>query len=269
MTNSSTIERFAEDGFALEFVGVFSQNRAVSPHVHSVMELVYVMDGSCISKMESGVSTTFSAETGMCYVIPPHIRHDQKGRCSTVFINFSLAEAAYPEKMILLNTAGDRYLRRWFADLAEISRHGMSPESRPLAEAIWRRVRGFCDRTEKNDDGQRSLRLENCLIFISHHYRESLTAADIARHVKMSVTQVNTWFRQEFNLSLMQYVYQFRLKIARHLLSNDYLSIGEIADQCGFGSANYFIRAFRRCYGMTPGELRRMPSGEPGSDQEL
>ena len=55
----------------------------------------------------------------------------------------------------------------------------------------------------------------------------------------------------------MAYLYDFRLAIGRKLLENDYLSIKEIAARCGFADANYFIRAFRKRHGCSPGKLRK------------
>jgi AraC-like DNA-binding protein len=39
-------------------------------------------------------------------------------------------------------------------------------------------------------------------------------------------------------------------------LRNSDMSIGEIADYCGFSYANYFIRVFKKHYNCTPLEYR-------------
>ena len=49
----------------------------------------------------------------------------------------------------------------------------------------------------------------------------------------------------------------FRIKVARQMLNNDYLSLDEIAERCGFSGGNYFIRVFRKYGGCTPGDFRK------------
>ena len=48
-----------------------------------------------------------------------------------------------------------------------------------------------------------------------------------------------------------------RLYVARDLLIQSTMSVGEIAQQCGFTSTSYFIRTFRKTFGTTPGKWRR------------
>jgi AraC-like DNA-binding protein len=58
-----------------------------------------------------------------------------------------------------------------------------------------------------------------------------------------------------------EHVLAARLERAHGLLANpsfDHLNITAIAYDCGFGDLSWFNQAFRRRYGMTPSDLRRM-----------
>jgi AraC-like DNA-binding protein len=44
---------------------------------------------------------------------------------------------------------------------------------------------------------------------------------------------------------------------AKAMLANSQLSVGAIAELCGFGSSEQFSRMFRRSVGVSPREFRR------------
>jgi transcriptional regulator GlxA family with amidase domain len=51
-------------------------------------------------------------------------------------------------------------------------------------------------------------------------------------------------------------LYELRIEAARRLLERTTQSMDEIADRCGFGSADVLARAFTRVLQSTPGEYR-------------
>lgn len=69
-------------------------------------------------------------------------------------------------------------------------------------------------------------------------------------------------FVRQFTLALgrppSDYVLAQRMARAERLLIATDSSIGEIAKSCGFASANYFAKAFRRHHALTPGAFRAM-----------
>ena len=58
-----------------------------------------------------------------------------------------------------------------------------------------------------------------------------------------------------------QYHLQLRLNSARDRLKNTRLPVGEIAQQLGFESAQYFSRIFKQKTGRTPNSFRRQYQG--------
>ena len=50
---------------------------------------------------------------------------------------------------------------------------------------------------------------------------------------------------------------RYRLEAARNLLQTSSLGIARIAQRCGFSCSNYFVRAFRSSFDLTPGAYRR------------
>ena len=55
----------------------------------------------------------------------------------------------------------------------------------------------------------------------------------------------------------MVYLRNLRLRHAAELLLHSDLGLQEIAEMSGFSRMPYFHRAFRSCYGTSPGEYRK------------
>ena len=67
-------------------------------------------------------------------------------------------------------------------------------------------------------------------------------------------------FREFTGKTVGEFVRCARLDCARTLLADDRLSIAEIAQMAGFTDQSHLNRLFRRCFNLTPQEVRRMQS---------
>ena len=63
-------------------------------------------------------------------------------------------------------------------------------------------------------------------------------------------------FSRSFGKSPVSYLRDLRIGQAKALLESEYLSIEEIAEQCGFSSASYFIQVFHKATGFSPDRYR-------------
>ncbi|MBO4618506.1 MAG: helix-turn-helix transcriptional regulator [Victivallales bacterium] len=252
---NSTKPQTELDSFRLESVGYFKGDRNIPSHAHSHAELVYVADGQCASRFGNGIHTR-NCSAGLAFLIPPHLLHDQRGDVHTIFMEFALPDGAQVGNLAIIDLRNDPFVRKWLDDLLTIWITGERQESNALAQAIFLRCRR-CQQQQETMPRPQSIRFHDALTFISNNFRQSLTAQDIAQHVKCSVNTLNGYFHKQLNQSMMSYLYSFRLGIASQLLQNDYLSIKEIADRCGFADMNYFIRTFKKHYGTTPGKTRK------------
>lgn len=89
------------------------------------------------------------------------------------------------------------------------------------------------------------------------HYGEQITSADVAAQLSYSHSYFCRKFKETFSLSFQQYLTQYRLSKARLLLTQDSLTVGEIAEKVGYNSASFFIRQFHSLYGCTPGQFQK------------
>ncbi len=92
--------------------------------------------------------------------------------------------------------------------------------------------------------------------YISKHYAEPLTSAQIARETGFSTNYFSSKFKEMTGIGVHEYLVFTRLRHAAGLLATTELTVTEIALRCGFESGNYFKDAFRKMYGVTPRAYR-------------
>jgi two-component system response regulator YesN len=68
-------------------------------------------------------------------------------------------------------------------------------------------------------------------------------------------------------MSLKQYQKRLRMQKARELLEESFLSIKEIMMETGIQDRNHFARTFRKMYGSTPSEHRRLIAAQSQVEQ--
>jgi AraC-like DNA-binding protein len=93
----------------------------------------------------------------------------------------------------------------------------------------------------------------------AHLTTGGLSPGAVARRHKISESYVRKLFETE-GTSFSQFVVGRRLERARRMLTHPGSagrSIASIAFDAGFGDLSYFNRTFKRCYGLTPSEMRR------------
>ncbi|MGN0466543.1 MAG: helix-turn-helix domain-containing protein [Lachnospiraceae bacterium] len=90
--------------------------------------------------------------------------------------------------------------------------------------------------------------------YIAFHYSFPITVDDIATYVGISRSHLYRAFMQTLGLSPKQYLSDFRLKQACHLLKHSDLSITAVANSVGYENNLYFSKMFHKKKGMTPSE---------------
>ena len=98
--------------------------------------------------------------------------------------------------------------------------------------------------------------VEPALRHIRDHYAESVSVEELAALCRISKHYFCHVFKDVTRKSAMEYLLDYRLRVADVLLGNSDRSVGEIAEACGFESTAYFCRCFKNHYGVSPGRRR-------------
>lgn len=92
--------------------------------------------------------------------------------------------------------------------------------------------------------------------YILNNLDERLTIKCLAKLACMSNSSFHRTFRNEMGISPVEFINAERIKLATSLLRDPKLSMRQIALRCGFNSASYFTRIFKKHYGVSPNEFQ-------------
>ena len=99
-------------------------------------------------------------------------------------------------------------------------------------------------------------RIQPVLVFAAKHREEGLPLAALAARSGLSQFHLHRLFTAAAGETPKQYTLRLRLERAALLLLAGERSVLNVALSCGFRSHEAFCRAFRRCFGMRPGDYR-------------
>jgi AraC-like DNA-binding protein len=105
--------------------------------------------------------------------------------------------------------------------------------------------------------GLPSWRLKQALELIEGNLCQAPSLTEIARHLRLHPTSLCRAFKQSTGLSPHQYLLSHRINCAKEMMRDPFLTLTEVALDCGFGNSSQFSVTFKRIVGITPREYRR------------
>lgn len=93
--------------------------------------------------------------------------------------------------------------------------------------------------------------------YINKEYQQKLTLDMLAKKFYLSKNTLCKRFRDQMNCSPIQYAVYTRLNKAKMYLSSTDKNVSEIAELCGFPSANYMGIIFKKQIGISPLNYRK------------
>ena len=92
--------------------------------------------------------------------------------------------------------------------------------------------------------------------YINEMYMNGISVADIAQHIGISQAHLNHIFQEELNLSVQNFLIDFRMYKAAMQLENTSLSIKEVSHLVGYRDPFVFSKAFKRKFEVSPKQYR-------------
>lgn len=250
-------------------------------HSHSFYEILYCESGSIQYLI---ADKRYRIHTGDIILIPPGISHrpifyeEMSEPYSRIVLWISLEflrsiAALCPDDMLrqirakehfLLRTEGStyKYLESFFrrgvqeasemSPMWDIALYGNT--STLLAHLGRALLSSQCIfPMEKRED------LDKIITYIENHYSEKITLESTAKRFHISTSTLGKLFFNKLGISFYQFVTQRRL-INSKLQIEEGNSMEEVAFTCGFCDYSAFYRAFKKEYGISPREYKKLIS---------
>ena len=93
--------------------------------------------------------------------------------------------------------------------------------------------------------------------YIQQNFTTKISLNKFGAQFHLSEKYISRYFKEHFHITLSQYVNHLRLEYARQLLQDTTLPVTEIAMQSGYQNVSYFIRSFKKTYGVPPLRYRK------------
>lgn len=93
------------------------------------------------------------------------------------------------------------------------------------------------------------------LSYINDNFREHIDIDSIASALSVSSSTLSHRFKDELNISVRKYILRKRMIYAHRLLRTG-VPATEVCEKCGYSDYVAFYRAYKRYYGLTPGDTK-------------
>ena len=241
----------------LEFSGRFASDRDVGSHRHSSLELVLVTSGAC--RIQVG-RRWLEGGPGTLFTLPPQkIQYQQTlSFTRTTYIGFHIPANLFPHNARTIQLTPDSFAYRWVEELCDLHQ---APSAAPQQASTYLLMAliAVLNNLEARQKAAAAMHptVRDAVQIIADRLSETLQIRRLAEQVHLSPSHLRALFREQFGCSPKQHQQQLRMERAQRLLRDPYLSIQEVARQCGYIDASYFTRLFRKIHGMPPGQWRQ------------
>ena len=90
--------------------------------------------------------------------------------------------------------------------------------------------------------------------YVTEHYTEKILLDNICFLFGTNKTTLCQNFKEEYGITILNYIDNLKIKDAKKLLREQKLSITQISEKLGFSSIHYFCRHFKKHTGVSPSE---------------
>lgn len=264
-----------DPGFQIEFVTMKHNSQ---PHWHQEMEILFILNGSAVVTIggEKCRMASFDFMAIDCMTVHETIYrlpqtmgiciHISKGNLRKYLSDIDLVQfSCIPGKLTPDQQDAYNRLCTYLKDLTVLyfeQKPSYAFRCSALIMSVMAELTDFFS-TRHSDDGPaqdvgQMARIRQVFQYVEQHYREPVSLRDAAGELGLNREYFCRFFKKSTGMSFLEYVNQVRLNhVYQDLLYTDG-SIEEILEANGISSTRTFYSAFKKAYGCTPREVRKI-----------
>ncbi len=230
-------------------------------HSHSGVEIVYHKTGEGTTGLESGKGIAF--QKGDIVLYAPNMAHNQhlRNKGEDVCIQ-AMPSGAWPTALTACFKLGPLRNAYVLSELDALTSGG-PPHSKVERTAYNHRVTALLmtlysmvlsPKPRPRDNGL--YLAERARSLIAERFAQLENFGEVADALDISEDYLRHSFKDQFGISMVQWLTTVRLERGKELLVHSPLRLFEVARDCGFSSQQYFTRVFKMATGMTPAQYR-------------
>ena len=268
-----------DDPFSTYHIQNGGQSFQIPVHWHDEFEIIYVKSGFLTVNISG---ENYIGKPGDAFVVSPgnlHFMGSQTGTVDYFTFLFPLKYIAFrtddmlDDKLIEPLNSGHlmispeikdtvkeqcEQLARVYAAEIDESESKITGQIRKkiillqFIHELWKK--GFI---VENDTTGRNTVEKEMVSYIQQNYTGKILLREFGEQFHLSEKYISRYFKEHFHITLSQYVTYLRLEHAKQMLQETDISVTEVAMQSGYQNISYFIRSFKKTYGVSPLKYRK------------
>ena len=268
-----------DDPFSTYHIENGGQSFQIPVHWHDEFEIIYVKSGFLTVNISG---ENYIGKPGDAFVVSPgnlHFMGSQTGTVDYFTFLFPLKYIAFrtddmlDDKLIEPLNSGHlmispeikdtvkeqcEQLARVYAAEIDESESKITGQIRKkiillqFIHELWKK--GFI---VENDTTGRNTVEKEMVSYIQQNYTGKILLREFGEQFHLSEKYISRYFKEHFHITLSQYVTYLRLEHAKQMLQETDISVTEVAMQSGYQNISYFIRSFKKTYGVSPLKYRK------------
>ena len=268
-----------DDPFSTYHIENGGQSFQIPVHWHDELEIIYVKSGFLTVNISG---ENYIGKPGDAFVVSPgnlHFMGSQTGTVDYFTFLFPLKYIAFrsddmlDDKLIEPLNSGHLMISPEIKDtvkeqceqLAGVYAAEIDKSESKITSQIRKKIvllqfihelwkKGFI---VENDTTGRNTVEKEMVSYIQQNYTGKILLREFGEQFHLSEKYISRYFKDHFHITLSQYVTYLRLEHAKQMLQETDISVTEVAMQSGYQNISYFIRSFKKTYGVSPLKYRK------------
>lgn len=232
-------------------------------HYHHSYELFIILSGERKMILQDKI---YQGVAGDVFLIPSqYIHRTRGGECARIVIDFTdnYLGKYFTEEMILkmmkcfdvlmitLEDEDFEEIKKISKQLCEF-KNNKELSAIKLAEILMILSNKMTYNFENRPTSTSMILVSDILKYINSEYKNLSDIKKISEKFYISEEYLCRVFKKHTGVTVVSYINSLKLKAAEKLLTDKSKNITQVAEECGFSSAKYFGKLFKKNYGFSP-----------------